>query len=240
MTRDRGARDVTIYDEQLLCGSRCKSPELKVQQWTFTTNCYLVDDTTGAVLSFFLLGDDDGTSALLENAMADGSGAWLGAALRSGYRRPLAAGALPSSPRKSCRRTLTRILAPQSPHSAIPGTTGNPPCSPSISAAARCSSIPEKFCRFDAGFLPLRCAAHRYCRQLQEVHRMKKRSKKKARPAAPSPGHCPAGGAGPLQQPGPLDPRHRHPHRRTTPVRPRTMPPNRTPRLWAMPRATSS
>ena len=67
---------VTIYDEQLLCGWHYNA-ELKVQQWTFTTNCYL-DDTTGAVLSFFLLGDDDGTSALLENAMADGSDHGLG------------------------------------------------------------------------------------------------------------------------------------------------------------------
>lgn len=60
---------ITVFDEQFLCGWRY-SAEFTVQEWHFTANCYL-DDSTGAILMFFIYGGDDGAMALLENAMVD-------------------------------------------------------------------------------------------------------------------------------------------------------------------------
>lgn len=61
---------ITVFDEQFLCGWRY-SAEFTIQEWHFTANCYL-DDSTGAILMFFLYGGDDGAMALLENAAVDG------------------------------------------------------------------------------------------------------------------------------------------------------------------------
>ena len=61
---------ITVFDEQFLCGWRY-SAEFTIQEWHFTANCYL-DDSTGAILMFFLYGGDDGAMALLENVAVDG------------------------------------------------------------------------------------------------------------------------------------------------------------------------
>lgn len=61
---------ITVFDEQFLCGWRYDA-EFTIQEWHFTANCYL-DDSTGAILMFFLYGGDDGAMALLENVAVDG------------------------------------------------------------------------------------------------------------------------------------------------------------------------